>query len=80
KCRSQCRYNLEIPTIMRSYMYAYGYRKPAEAKDTLQKLNRESISCKSCANCAVTCIMGFNVSEKIHDVTRVLDVPGEFLV
>ncbi|MCP4157588.1 MAG: hypothetical protein GY757_58295 [bacterium] len=80
KCRSQCRYNLEIPTIMRSYMYAYGYRKPAKAKDTLQELNRESISCKSCGNCAVTCTMGFDVPEKIHDITRVLDVPGEFLV
>lgn len=79
KCRSQCSYNLEIPTVMRSYMYAYGYRKPSEARDTLKDLDRTVVSCRSCTNCAVTCTMGFDVSAKIRDVTRVLDVPGDFL-
>lgn len=31
KCMRQCPANLEIPTLMRSYMYAYSYRNPGEA-------------------------------------------------
>lgn len=79
-CRSQCRYNLDIPTVMRSYMYAYGYRDPAKAKDTLQQKPIEEIYCRQCSSCAVTCTLGFNIPNKIKDVLRVLDVPDEFLV
>ena len=35
KCISQCPHNLDIPTIMRSYMYAYGYKDLAQAWHTL---------------------------------------------
>jgi len=80
RCRSQCCYNLDIPTVMRSYMYAYGYQNPAKAKTTLQQKQRENITCRGCSTCAVSCTMGFDVSNKIQDVIRVLDIPNEFLV
>jgi predicted aldo/keto reductase-like oxidoreductase len=79
RCRSQCRYGLDIPTLMRGYMYAYGYGKPAEAKSLLGKQALRSISCRSCHTCAVNCAMGFDVPAKIKDVIRILDVPDEFL-
>jgi aryl-alcohol dehydrogenase-like predicted oxidoreductase len=41
RCRSQCRYSLNIPTAMRSYMYAYGYKNPLQAKATLQDVSDE---------------------------------------
>ena len=80
RCRSQCRYNLDIPTVMRSYMYAYGYKNPSKAKDTLQQIPVQDITCRECSTCAVTCTMGFDVSGKIRDIIRILDVPDEFLV
>ena len=80
KCRSQCRYNLDIPTMMRSYMYAYGYKNPAKAKETLSEKNLKEITCHSCKTCAVSCTLGFDVPGKIKDITRILDVPEEFLV
>jgi predicted aldo/keto reductase-like oxidoreductase len=79
KCRSQCRYNLDIPTMMRSYMYAYGYKNPAKAKETLLEKNPKEITCRSCNTCAVFCTMGFDVSKKIKAINRVLDIPDEFL-
>lgn len=79
RCRSQCRYNLDIPTVMRGYMYAYGYGRPAEAKSLLGQQALENISCRSCDICAVTCAMGFDVQAKIKDIIRILKVPDEFI-
>ena len=78
-CREQCPFGLEIPAVMRSFMYAYGYRQPAKAKATLLERERDEIVCRSCTRCAVSCIMGFDVSGRMRDVIRLLDVPDEFL-
>ncbi|MCJ7446147.1 MAG: aldo/keto reductase [Bacteroidales bacterium] len=80
KCVPQCRYNLEIPTVMRSYMYAYGYRDMGHAQHTLMEADLPVNSCKSCENCSVKCSAGFNVKEKIMDISRLKDVPREFLI
>lgn len=79
-CQSQCRFQLDIPTLMRCYMYAYGYRRPIKAKRILQKMNLEKISCRECSSCAVSCQMGFNVPQKIKEIIRILEVPEDFLV
>ncbi len=55
-------------------------KHPINAKTTLQQKQRENITCRGCSTCAVSCTMGFDVSNKIQDVIRVLDVPNEFLV
>lgn len=72
ECRLQCRNGLQIPTIMRGYMYTYGYRDVRLAKEAMGELEEDEIRCRACARCAVTCRMGFDVSERIIDVTRVL--------
>ena len=61
-------------------MYAYGYRNPAKAKETLQQKSIKDITCRECNTCTVTCTMDSDVSDKIKDIIRVLDVPIEFLV
>jgi len=80
RCRSQCPYNLDIPTIMRSYMYAYGYKNPALAKETLQSVDLHNTPCTDCHTCTVTCSMGFDIHNKILDIARLKDVPEDFLV
>jgi len=80
RCRSQCRYNLDIPTMMRSYMYAYGYKNPAKAKETLQSLDLSNLACNQCPTCHVQCTMGFDVRDKVIDIARIKHVPKEFLV
>ena len=80
KCLAQCPNNFDIPTSMRSYMYAYGYGNPFEARKTLETVNMADIPCKSCPTCQVTCSMGFDVRKKIMDIARIKAVPEEFLV
>ena len=80
ECLTQCPYDLDIPTVMRSYMYAYGYEQPAKARKTLDDVDISSIPCNDCQTCLVTCPSGFNVKAKVTDIARLKTVPKEFLV
>lgn len=80
ECIPQCSKHLEIPVLMRSYMYAYGYRDLSKAKETLNEADLTRMGCFDCTGCSVNCTMGFNVREKVLDIARLKDVPGEFLV
>jgi predicted aldo/keto reductase-like oxidoreductase len=79
KCISQCRQNLDIPTLMRSYMYAYGYRNLEHAQHTLFESGIAGKPCDKCEVCSVQCTAAFDVKSKILDIARLRDVPGDFL-
>jgi len=79
KCLDQCPGSSDIPALMRCYMYAYGYRNIAKAKDTLSSLDLNEIHCKNCESCAVKCTMGFDIRKKVLDIVRVNEIPEEFL-
>jgi uncharacterized protein len=82
QCRScipQCKYNIEIPTIMRSYMYAYGYKDMEHARYTLSEAGISDDPCTKCKSCSVSCVSGFNIKERISDISRLSSVPEEFL-
>lgn len=79
QCIPQCPANLDIPTIMRSYMYAYGYRNLAHARETLCTAGLRSVTCESCNECKVTCQMGFDIKSKILDIARLKDVPEDLI-
>ncbi len=79
KCLTQCPGNLDIPTLMRSYMYAYGYKSPSLAKETLESMDLSHLPCQSCDTCQVNCSMGFDVRDKIMDIARIKAVPKDFL-
>lgn len=78
ECDGQCPNNIDIPTAMRGYMYAYGYRNMHHAKQTVEMANNTSL-CDTCDVCRVNCASGFNIKEKIQDIERLKAVPQEFL-
>jgi predicted aldo/keto reductase-like oxidoreductase len=79
-CLTQCDRDVAIPTLMRSYMYAYGYRDLAKAKDAVRELDLSDVACESCDACRVTgCPMGFDVREKVIDIARIRQVPTDFI-
>jgi len=80
KCIPQCPHNLDIPTIMRSYMYAYGYKSPAQAWHTLAGVNISARPCEKCSACNIRCTEGFDIRKKILDISRLIDVPRDFIV
>ena len=79
QCLDQCVHDLPIPDLMRAYMYTYGYRETRKARDLLDELQVTPDVCAACNSCVVRCTKGFAVAEKIRDVTRLRDVPEEFL-
>ncbi len=78
-CVPQCPHGIHVPSYMRAYMYAYGYRDPAKAKGTIDEVELKDPPCGDCANCRVSCIMGFDVKDRILDVARVRSIPDDFL-
>jgi predicted aldo/keto reductase-like oxidoreductase len=80
ECRRQCPKAVDIPTFMRSYMYAYGYKNTGLAQETLGSVEELSVlPCSDCTSCGVRCSMGFDVRGKILDIARIKDIPREFL-
>jgi predicted aldo/keto reductase-like oxidoreductase len=81
ECMAQCPKGVEIPTLMRSYMYTHGYRDLAAAKLALEPIDVASATraCGSCETCAVSCTMGFDVRDRVQDVARIRHVPDDFV-
>jgi uncharacterized protein len=79
KCIPQCPHNLDIPTIMRSYMYAYGYKNTAQAWHTLERVDISGRPCEKCNSCNVNCTAGFDIKNKILDISRLKDVPRDLI-
>lgn len=80
QCIGQCPGELPIPDLMRSYMYAYGYKDLALARDTMDMAGCDPDACNDCGLCSVKCVQGFDVAEKIKDIGRLRNVPSDFLV
>lgn len=80
ECIPQCPADLDIPTLMRSYMYAFGYNNPAKARKTLDYIDLKNVPCTNCDSCGVICASGFDIKRKVTDIARLKDVPEEFLV
>lgn len=78
QCLPGCPHNLDIPALMRSYMYAYGYKNIKQAWYTLANVDY-SKQCENCQTCVVNCRAGFDIKGKITDITRLKDVPVDFV-
>jgi len=78
-CLKQCDSAPDIPTLMRCYMYVYGYRDLAAAVRNLESVRDKPIACSGCSSCKVKCPSGFNIKERVLDIIRLRDFPPEFL-
>jgi hypothetical protein len=77
-CLPQCPKDLPIPSLMRSYMYAYGYQNLGAAYDLLASLNVPTAPCDGCSRCSVRCAMGFDVRGRASDIARLQAAPPDF--
>jgi uncharacterized protein len=78
-CVPGCPKGLPIPDLMRAYMYTYGYRDLALAQNVFRTLGIRGNPCDGCSSCGAECAKGFDVAERIADVSRVSTIPAEFL-
>ena len=79
QCVPHCARELPIPEIMRAYMYTYGYGDPRMAHTLLSELAVPVNPCSACSSCNVVCAKGFSIVDRITDITRLTEVPVEFL-
>ena len=79
ECLPQCPQNIDIPAFMRGYMYAYGYRNARQAWDLISQSAIQGKPCESCSSCKVKCKSGFDVKERIMDISRLKEIPGELI-
>jgi len=78
QCLAGCPKNLPLPDLMRSYMYAYGYRNLQAAHELVSSLDIDAAPCGSCASCTAVCAKGFDIADRVRDISRLRAVPGEF--
>jgi predicted aldo/keto reductase-like oxidoreductase len=78
QCLAGCPKGLPIPDLMRSYMYAYGYRNLGLAHELVGSLDFAENPCGSCASCSAVCAKGFDLAERVKDICRLRAVPGDF--
>ncbi len=78
ECQGQCPKDLPIPSLMRSYMYAYGYKNLGAAYDLLAETGVSQTPCADCSRCAVKCAMGFDVKDRAADIARLQAAPASF--
>ncbi len=77
-CQQQCPSGVDVPSLMRSYMYAYGYKNIGLARSTIEDLGTR-LACTDCGSCRLSCPNGFDAGEKVKDIIRLKAVPREFL-
>ena len=80
ECLAGCKKNLPVNDIMRVFMYTYGYNQIEKAHSLLADYNIPENPCENCTDCPVICRKGFNVHEKISDITRLKSIPKDFII
>lgn len=78
-CLPQCRHQVDIPNLMRSYMYAHGYKNLQAAQENLALIDEKNLQCQNCDSCSVDCAMGFDVRQRALAIARVRDLPIQFI-
>ncbi|MDZ7739770.1 MAG: aldo/keto reductase [Bacteroidales bacterium] len=79
-CLDKCKKSLPVPDLMRAYMYAYGYTNLEKAYSLLADLETGSDPCLDCNDCSIdNCTKGFDIPAKIADISRLADVPRDFI-
>ena len=73
ECRASCPQCADIPTLMRSHMYAFQYRDEVHAQETLTNIarGRGLEVCGQCDFCQATCANTVNIAFKIEQLKTI---------
>ncbi|HDZ41624.1 MAG TPA: oxidoreductase [Bacteroidetes bacterium] len=79
-CLEKCTGSLPVPDLMRAYMYAYGYVNMEKAYSLLSELGTGPDPCAGCSECTIdNCTKQFDIRSKITDISRLVNVPVDFI-
>ena len=72
-CLPQCPQGVDVPSLMRGYMYTVGHGRPQHARHVLRAWAPSDIHCTRCGDCRVRCALGFDVRARARDLARRLE-------
>ncbi len=76
-CVPTCPREVEIPTLIRAYMYAEGYGNVVQAQMTVTQLpkNQGLTICRDCHSCQASCPNGINIPSRLKSlITHNMDL------
>jgi predicted aldo/keto reductase-like oxidoreductase len=70
QCLSTCPKGVDIPTLMRTHMYAACYTNFYQARDTLDEIPRGIglDACASCETCRANCVNSVDIPRRIDEL------------
>jgi predicted aldo/keto reductase-like oxidoreductase len=70
QCTGSCPQNVDIPSLMRTHMYAFSYGNPLMAKQTLSEIRTGHglETCNNCDVCTARCTDSVRIAERISDL------------
>lgn len=73
QCREDCPLGVDIPTLMRSHMYAVQYANRSLATDTLVSIaaGKGLSACRDCESCLANCRNSVNIAGKIQHLKEI---------
>ncbi|HWC01065.1 MAG TPA: hypothetical protein VG672_30375, partial [Bryobacteraceae bacterium] len=76
--RADCSHRVDIPTLMRSHMYAVQYGNRPLAVDTLAVLDAGHglDACRDCVSCTASCRSHVNIGRKIDQLKQLRLMPA----
>jgi predicted aldo/keto reductase-like oxidoreductase len=74
KCIPSCPQRVEVPVLMRAYMYSQGYDNQQQARETAAELSTERglQACQGCSSCTAQCIRGIQIGERIQSLMELV--------
>jgi predicted aldo/keto reductase-like oxidoreductase len=72
QCIPSCPQRVDIPTLMRAYMYSEAYENRVQAGETLASLPRELglETCAECESCTANCHRGLPIGTRVGELSR----------
>jgi predicted aldo/keto reductase-like oxidoreductase len=79
-CIHTCKKHLPVNEYMRAFMYAYGYQHFENAYRLLDSFKSTLNPCQDCTFCTASCPKGFQIAERIEEVTKLANIPRSLLI
>ncbi len=73
RCLPHCTARMDIPTLMRAAMYAFGHRQPRQAGAVLRTWKPADVACGLCSRCPIHCPLGIDIRSRALEMAALLE-------
>ena len=72
ECLPSCPERVEIPSLMRAYMYAKAYGNAIQAEETIRTVPAKKglQVCADCGSCTARCVRGLPIADRVQEMSK----------